>query len=84
VDNFLQFVKSFFNAVFGKDIYTELINMIDKSSVAKFKARQLEYEKTINKIVNNFLKTAVAVKPQIAIKQMSAFINYSEGIPKSD
>ncbi|MDR1941957.1 MAG: hypothetical protein LBQ47_06500 [Endomicrobium sp.] len=58
--------------------------MIDKSSVAKFKARQLEYEKTINKIVNNFLKTAVAVKPQIAIKQMSAFINYSEGIPKGD
>jgi hypothetical protein len=58
--------------------------MIDKSSIAVYKQKLLNTDKALNKIVNNFLKTAVAVKPIIAIKQIAAFINYSEGIPKTD
>ncbi|MDR1196374.1 MAG: hypothetical protein LBL00_07860 [Endomicrobium sp.] len=71
-------------ATFGKDVYNGFINILDKSSIATHRAKLLIENNVLHKIVNNFLKTAVAVKPIIAIKQMAAFINYSEGIPKTD
>ncbi|MDR2427192.1 MAG: hypothetical protein LBD46_08465 [Endomicrobium sp.] len=72
------------NETFGEDVYKGLLNELDASSISQYKKRMLTQEKLFGKIVNNFLKTAVAVKPIIAIKQVAAFINYSEGMPKSD
>jgi len=69
---------------FGTGIYKKLRNTVDMNSLPKQIERLTEIEGTFNKLANNFLKSAIAIKPQIALKQIVAFVNYSEGLPKGE
>ncbi|MDR3048730.1 MAG: hypothetical protein LBV16_02665 [Elusimicrobiota bacterium] len=65
----------------GEDAYYMLLDKIDNSTLGKRKDRNYTLSKIGNHLTNMYVKSAIALKPTIAVKQLLSTFNYAENMP---
>ena len=66
---------------FGDDTYKVMLELLDNSAVGGKNKYSYSAAKAMNWLTNNYVKSAIAAKPTIVLKQLIAVINYSEDMP---
>lgn len=65
----------------GRDIYEHIIKMIDLNGPGARIKEQGQFFETMEFLFNNWVKSAIGLKPLVAIKQFASAFNYAENMP---
>lgn len=65
----------------GRDIYEHIIKMIDLNGPGARIAEKSQFFETMEFLFNNWVKSAIGLKPIVAIKQFASAFNYAENMP---
>ncbi len=65
----------------GRDIYEHLIKMIDLNGPGARNAEKTQFFEKMEFLFNNWVKSAIGLKPIVAIKQFASAFNYAENMP---
>nr|QGT50649.1 hypothetical protein Elusimicrob1349_1190 [uncultured Elusimicrobia bacterium] len=68
----------------GRDIYEHLIKMIDLNGPGARSAEKKQFFEKMEFLFNNWVKSAIGLKPIVAIKQFASAFNYTENMPVAD
>lgn len=69
---------------FGQDTYKVMLELLDNSAVGSKSKYSYSAAQAMNWLTNNYVKSAIAAKPTIVLKQLIAVINYSEDMPAKE
>lgn len=72
--------KKAVEAKFGEDVFNQLTAMIDQMGMNRRKMK-FALDGVGDFLTNNYVRGAIAAKPNIAIKQLVSSINYAENMP---
>lgn len=77
-----QKIKNTIENKFGKDIWGYLDKQIDELSYGKYMKgmEQDAISSILNKMVNNFVVSKIALAPSVFVKQLTSITNYSENM----
>ncbi|MGN0016536.1 MAG: hypothetical protein ACI37O_04275 [Candidatus Avelusimicrobium sp.] len=65
----------------GRDIYEHIIKMIDLNGPGARIAEKSQFFETMEFLFNNWVKSAIGLKPIVAVKQFASAFNYAENMP---
>lgn len=77
-------VKNKITNKYGEEVYNQIIDQIDNISLNKIFEQDEFIEKTIGKVINNWVTAKIALNPTVFAKQLLSVVNYAENMPANE